>query len=141
MLYPEFLRGFGETCFFTEQDNLDIWKQSAGFDRVALNRCDVRISEGFGGGEKRNERHLYLSPVRAGIYVLEGFMFDVRIDLRELRFIVDQIQDFFPCKIVATIEATVDLTHEFQIFRRIHGPALIAKISGVIQESNSKSAR
>ena len=63
-------------------------------------------------------------------------MFDVSIDLRELRLIMDQIQYFFPGEIVVPIEATIDLTYELQIFRRIYCPAVIAKIGNVIQESD-----
>jgi len=67
-------------------------------------------------------------------------MFYCRIDLHQLWLIMYQIQDFFPREVIASIEATVDLSHEFQIFRRIHSPAIVAKVSGVIQESDSKSA-
>jgi hypothetical protein len=49
---PSSLRSFGKTCLFAKQNDFDIGKQSPRLDGVALNHRNVRIGEGFGGGEK-----------------------------------------------------------------------------------------
>ena len=53
---------------------------------------------------------------------------------------MNQIQYFPPDEIVATIEVTIDLPHELQVFGSINGPAVIAKIRGVLEEGDIISA-
>ena len=63
------------------------------------------------------------------------------VDFHQLRFVVDQIQNFLPREIIAAIEATVNLAHEFEVFGGIHRPAVIAKVGGVIEQGDFKSTR
>ena len=58
------------------------------------------------------------------------------VDFHQLRFIVNQIQNFFPREVIAAIEATINLAHEFQIFRSIHRPAVIAEVGGVMEQGD-----
>ena len=60
MLYSQVARGFGQTCLFAEQNNLDLREPSPGFDRVALNQRDVWIRKRLGGREKGYERHNFI---------------------------------------------------------------------------------
>ena len=39
-------------------------------------------------------------------------MFNTGIDLHKLRFVVNQVQDFLPGEIIATIKANEDLAYE-----------------------------
>ena len=55
MLHTKFTRGFGKTRLFAKQNDFDIGKQSPRLDRIALNHRDVRIGEGFGGGEESDQ--------------------------------------------------------------------------------------
>ena len=50
---------------------------------------------------------------------------------------MNQIQDFFPRKVIAPVEATVHLANEFQVFGSIHRPTVIAEVGGVMQEGNT----
>src|SRR5215207_4526007 len=67
-------------------------------------------------------------------------MFYCRVNLHQLRFVMDYIQNILPGEIITTIEATIHLAHEFQIFGSIHGPTVIAEVGGVVQKSDSKTA-
>ena len=51
VLDTQLTRRFGEPRLFAQQNHLSIGKQSPRFDRVALDRRDVRIGEWFGGGK------------------------------------------------------------------------------------------
>jgi hypothetical protein len=57
--HAEFTRSLGESRLFAKQENLDLWKQSPGPDRVALDRRNVRIGESFGGGEESEQGHKF----------------------------------------------------------------------------------
>src|SRR5215207_1403188 len=67
-------------------------------------------------------------------------MFYCRVNLHQLRFVMDYIQNFLPGEIITPVKAVIDLAHEFQIFWGIHCPAVVAEVADVIQESNSKTA-
>ena len=67
-------------------------------------------------------------------------MLHTRIDLRKFRFIMDQIQNFLPREIITSIEATINLAHEFKIFGSIYCPAVVAKVSGEMEERDLESA-
>ena len=68
-------------------------------------------------------------------------MLDTCIDLHQFRIVVNQVQDFFPSEIITPLEAGIDFSHEFEIFRRVHRPAVVAEISGVMEQGNIISAR
>jgi hypothetical protein len=64
----------------------------------------------------------------------------IGIDLWKFGVIVNQVQHFFPCEIITPIEAGIHLSHELQIFGSIHRPAVIAEVSGVMEQGNVESA-
>ena len=68
-------------------------------------------------------------------------MLHTRVDLHQVRFIVNEIENFFPCEIVAAIEAGEDLTHELQVFGSVHRPAIIAEVGSVMEQGDIISAR
>ena len=43
-------------------------------------------------------------------------MLYTRIYFHQLRVVVNQVQNFLPRKVVAPVEATVNLAHEFEVF-------------------------
>ena len=48
----EFRRDFGHAGLIADEQHLDILQLQPGTDRVALDRVDVGIGEGLGGGEE-----------------------------------------------------------------------------------------
>jgi hypothetical protein len=59
--YAQFFRGFSYTCLITDEQNFDIGQGSPRLNRIALNGGNVWVSKRFGGGEKGNKCHDYLS--------------------------------------------------------------------------------
>jgi hypothetical protein len=53
---------------------------------------------------------------------------------------MNQVKNFFPCEIIAPVEVSIDLSHEFQIFGRVHRPAVVAEVSGVVEQGDIISA-
>jgi hypothetical protein len=53
MLHAQFTRGLRETWLLPKQNHFDIREEFPRFDGITLNRGDVGIREGFGGGEER----------------------------------------------------------------------------------------
>ena len=62
------------------------------------------------------------------------------IDLHQFGIIVNQIENFFPCEIIASIKVTVNLSHEFQVFGSVDCPAVVAEVGGVMEEGDIISA-
>jgi hypothetical protein len=77
----------------------------------------------------------------AFINIFQSFMLDACVDLHQFRVIVDQIQNFLPREVIASIEMSIDLAHEFKVFGRIHRPAVIAEVGRVMEQGDAVSAR
>ncbi len=60
MLYAKFFGGFSKSFLLSKQDDFNIGEQSPRFDGVALDRRDVRIGKGLGGGKQSNQWHGYV---------------------------------------------------------------------------------
>src|SRR5258706_4906383 len=144
MFDAEILCRLHNSIFFAEQDDFNTGKQSPGFDRVALDYCNMRIGKRLGSGEKSDERHKNSLKVRVErlnvltfqcplIDIFQRLRLNACFDFNQFSFIMNEIKHFLPRKIVAAIESRIHLSHELQIFRSIYCPAIISEVNGVIQ--------